>query len=189
MSGPKPVPERRDVAHLRDRTALALDGGDLDAAGASLDELVAITHAGDSDAALLLSIADLAQRLGDLRAEHKLIPGAIAGYHLVLQELRAIGAGADEVNQRMDKAAASLCSLFRNRLLVRNMLPGIRQVLADAEHATPQQAEDMGADLAAELLADPDREICHWFNWRPEAIEAFEQAASVYTDLIEYDGP
>src|SRR2546430_16711222 len=132
MSEPKPVPERCDEAHLRDRIALALDGGDLDAAGASLDELVAITHAGEADEASHLSIADLAQRLGDLRAEHKLISGAIAGYHLALQELRAIGAGADEVNQRMDKAAAALSSLFRKRLLVRNMLPAIRQVLADA---------------------------------------------------------
>src|SRR5713226_1146867 len=127
MSQPEPVSEHRGkAAHLRDRIAICLDGGDLDSAGAGLDELVAIAHAGDSDA-LRLSIADFAQRLGDSRAERKLIPGAIAGYHLALQELRAIGAGADEVNQRMDRAAASLCSLFRNRLQVRNMLPGIRQ--------------------------------------------------------------
>jgi hypothetical protein len=185
MSGREPP----DVEQLRDRIAICLDDGDLDSAGACLDELVAIAQAGGSDAALHLSIADFAQRLGDSRAERKLIPGAIAGYHLALQELRAIGAGADEVNQRMDKAATSLCSLFRNRLQVRNMLPGIRQVLKDAEHATPQQAEEMGADVAAELLADPDREICHWFNWRPEAIEAFELAASVYTDLMEWDAP
>src|SRR5947199_6296020 len=87
MSEPKPVPERCDEAHLRDRIALALDGGDLDAAGASLDELVAITHAGEADEASRLSIADLAQRLGDSRAERKLTSGAIAGYHLALQEL------------------------------------------------------------------------------------------------------
>src|SRR5258708_4636589 len=143
MSQPEPVSDHRTQAeHLRDRIAICLDSGDLDSATACLDELVAIAQAGDSDAALHLSIADFAQRLGDARAERKLTPGAIAGFYLALRELRAIGAGSDDVNQRMDRAAASLCSLFRNRLQVRNMLPGIRQVLADAEHATPQQAEE-----------------------------------------------
>jgi tetratricopeptide (TPR) repeat protein len=177
---------------LRDDIARALDKGDLDSAADILGDLAA--HTENEDSAELpdelrkyrLRVAQLAETLGEARADAKDRDKAIAAFRQSLDILQKIGAGHDDVNSAMDRAADELCRLYRYRMPARRLLDNFTNA-ADELDVAPEQMANMKAKFRAQLPADLDQDVSYWHHWSDDGIRVLEDAACAYGHIWRHD--